>query len=187
MSVFVFSGQNNLDEMTDRSILLTSFVREFGLLLILLPLSLDNSPEKRRKLGWIKPKLSDLPQLFLLVISTLLLASLFSLPNSITGSDLGLLDTALLTLSLVLASITEEIFFRSWILSTLIASGVPHVFTVFISITAFASIHLWQGLHGVVVAAIVGWLYALFFVYRPSLIILIVAHAIHNIVALLYH
>lgn len=188
MILFVLSGQSSTDEATDRSILLVSFARGIGLLLILLPLSLGNSSDARRKLGWIRPKLSDLPRMLLLVASTLLIASLFPLPSSNAELDSnGSLNAALFTLSLILASISEEIFFRSWMLSTLMASGVPRVLTVLISAIAFASIHLWQGFHGTMVATLVGLVYALFFLYRRNLTVLIVAHAIHNIIALLYH
>jgi len=187
MVFFVVSGQGNTD-MTDRSILLTSFARGLGLLLILLPLSLGNSPDVQRKLGWTRPSFSDLPRLLLLVASTLLLSSLFPLPSSNAEFDLSdSVNAALFTLSLILASINEEVFFRSWMLSTLMASGVPRVLTLLISAAAFASIHLWQGFHGAAVATLVGLVYALFFLYRRSLIVLIGAHAIHNIIALLYH
>jgi len=187
MIIFALPGQISLDETRNRLILLTSLVRGLGLLLILLPLSLGNSPEERRKMGWTKPSLLDLSQIPLLVISTLLLAGILSPPNPTAKPELGdFTNIALLILCLMLASITEEMFFRSWMLTALRASGVPRLFTVLISIISFASIHLWQGLHGVTAAALSGLIYALFFLYRRNLIVLIGAHALHNIIVLLY-
>jgi len=188
MIVFIILGRVDIEEATDRSIPLTSLLGGLGLLSILLPLSLGASSKARRRLGWIRPRLSDLPQLLLLALSTLLLAGLLPLPGSNMEPDLGGFANATpLILCLLLASITEEIFFRSWMLSTLMASGLSRVLTVAISVAAFALIHLWQGLHGVVVAALVGLIYALFFLYRRNLFVLIGGHAIYNIIAALYH
>ncbi|CAD7842215.1 hypothetical protein S1OALGB6SA_1874 [Olavius algarvensis spirochete endosymbiont] len=186
MAFFVVLGQVGMGGATNLSVLLIIFLSELGLFLILIHVSLGGSSEARKRLGWIKPKLSDLPQLLLLVASTLLLVNLFTDSNTKLNLS-GVADTTLFILCLLLASITEEVFFRSWMLSTLMASGVPRVLVVAISVIAFGLIHLWQGFHGVVVAAFVGLVYALFFLYRRSLFILIGAHAIHNIVVFLYH
>lgn len=186
MAAFFVLGQAGIDKSTNRSILLITFVKELGLLLILLPVFLGGSFEARKRLGWIRPKLSDLPQLLLLVITSLLLASLFRSTNTKLVLS-GFTDAVLFITCLLLASITEEIFFRAWMLSTLIASGVSRVLTVAISVITFALIHLRQGLHGVAVAAVVGLVYALFFLYRRSLFVLIGAHTIYNIIVLSYH
>jgi membrane protease YdiL (CAAX protease family) len=91
----------------------------------------------------------------------------------------------LLALLALIIAVVEEGYFRSWLLTEMPRLGVPSHWALVVSILLFSLAHAWQGLTGVVFAALIGVLYGAVFLWRKNIIILIVSHAVYDLLAML--
>ena len=112
-----------------------------------------------------------------------------ALPSS-DESQLGLSPDAppSIALLVVLAAVTastEELFFRSWLLTRLPRLGLPGAAAAGFSVFAFAAAHAWQGVPAMVLAALSGAAYTAAYAYRRRIGPIIAAHILHNALALI--
>ena len=83
-------------------------------------------------------------------------------------------------------SISEELFFRFWIISFM-KKIFYHRTAVIIIVSSllFSSIHLWEGTQGIVLTFIIGIIYSVLYIKTERIGILISAHFLHNAAALI--
>lgn len=86
--------------------------------------------------------------------------------------------------SLLSASI-EELYFRYWLINSLVENGWKKAFALAFSVFLFSYFHIWQGYSAVIFSLIVAILYSLFFLTKQRIIPLLLAHCIHNCLAIL--
>lgn len=88
-------------------------------------------------------------------------------------------------LTCMTAGYGEELYFRSYLLTTLPRLGFPRGGAIAASTLLFAAGHLYEGALGVVGTLIIGLLLALFFLKRRNLHVVALAHGTYNFVTLL--
>ena len=105
--------------------------------------------------------------------------------GSYTVNITGLRSYALAFVFALVSASTEELFFRSWLISGLRKAGYPLWLVFGFPLSFFALLHLWQGWSGFLFALTTGALYSVFYMRRPRISVLIIAHTIHNTLALI--
>ncbi|PIE04976.1 MAG: hypothetical protein CSA76_01440 [Spirochaetales bacterium] len=153
--------------------------------LLLLFSSLNTSAQKRTRRGWKKPRALHMAEAALLALCTLgagLLLRPAELPPGMFSTSLPLL-----TAMAGLAALSEELFFRCWLLSEFTAAGFSFWHIACISSLVFASLHLWEGVSAALLACITGIIYCAAFRRWGSLWPLFTAHLLHNFAALLWN
>ncbi|MCK5250484.1 MAG: CPBP family intramembrane metalloprotease [Spirochaetaceae bacterium] len=182
----ILLNQTSSSYILDDKTITISIIRGLPALALLLFISLYGSPDDRRRRGWNQPVLSDFPVLLILLTLTVSLSFLFpAADSSYTVQLSGWKGRGLIIILALSTAFTEELFFRSWLLSTLPALGWPRWLVFVISVVFFASLHLWQGWSAVFFAAVSGAAFSICFFRRPGLFVLITAHTIHNAMALI--
>lgn len=91
----------------------------------------------------------------------------------------------LVFLTTMTAGYSEELYFRSYLLTTLPRLGFPRGGALAASTVLFAAGHLYEGALGVVGTLIIGALLALFFLKRRNLHVVALAHGAYNFLTLL--
>ena len=137
----------------------------------------------RRAKGWRKFEWIDVLSIGILCSLTISIGYLFFMGNNwnITSNPSICL---ILSLSMITA-LSEELYFRSFLLSSLLETGWKNWTALLISTIIFASLHYWQGTGAMLFAILSGGLYACYFLNRCRIITVILAHFIHNSVALI--
>lgn len=154
-------------------------------------------PEAWREYGLALPRARDLVHalaifgglLALLALSAAVLRLIPFLPRRLLeqGFRFRLGRPALLPLAVVFALTTayrEELFFRCYLITRLRHLSLPAWAAATLSTAVFAAGHIYQGLAGLVVAAVLGACFSLLFLSRPGLHRLAIAHALYNLAVL---
>ncbi len=105
------------------------------------------------------------------------------------GGGFRLTRAAMLPLVAITSLLTgyrEELFFRAYMLPRLRQAGVKFPTAVAVSTALFAIGHLYQGVLGVVFAAMIGVVMAIAFRLRPSVHPIGLAHAAYNLLTLVF-
>lgn len=182
----IFLKQASTSIIPDEKTITISFIRGLPILALLLFISLYGTPEDRRRRGWNRPALSDIPVLLILLTLTAFLSFVFpASDDSYTVLLSGWKGMGLIAIFALSTALTEELFFRSWLLSTLPELGWPRPLVFATSVISFASLHLWQGWSAVFFAAASGAAFSIIFFRRPGLFVLVTAHTLHNAMALI--
>ncbi len=161
-------------------------------ILILLPalgllvwMTLTGDRSSRRNMGWRVPELQDVIAIPVFTLLTLSLGALFPGLESSDPSDFISNSFVLMILLSILSAVIEELYFRSWLIATLIESGLNKVYSGVFSVLLFASFHLWQGWWSVLFACIAGALYSFYFYHRRCIATVIMSHVMHNTLSLI--
>lgn len=163
-----------------------SILKSLPLLLLLLFVSLYASPTDRKERGWHQPEWTDIPIILLFLILTGILSIVFpGTEGSYTVQINGLKGYLLSICFAFTAAFTEELFFRSWLVSGLRKSSWPEWLVFLIPVMFFSILHLWQGWSGLIFAGISGAVYTFYFMKRPGLFVLVASHTIHNALAII--
>jgi len=163
-----------------------TILRTIPLFALLLFISLYGSGIDRQKRGWRKPTSCDFLMIPALLAVTTVLSLIFPASGSSYSVDIhGFKGVVLILLFSFVTAASEELFFRSWLISGLKESSLPLWLVFSLPVLFFASLHIWQGRGGFFFALFSGSLYTLYFIRRPVLFTLIIAHAVHNSLALL--
>jgi membrane protease YdiL (CAAX protease family) len=168
---------------TETKALLMTIIFRLPVFFIVLFLNLNSGLMKKNQRGWKSPHLIDWILIPLLVILTLVLGMVFSMKRSPVVYSIE--AWPLLALLALIIAVVEEGYFRSWLLTEMPRLGVPSHWALVVSILLFSLAHAWQGLTGVVFAALIGVLYGAVFLWRKNIIILIVSHAVYDLLAML--
>jgi membrane protease YdiL (CAAX protease family) len=180
-----FSGQDATTLILDEKTVSKTIMQSLPALILLVFISLNGSSADRRRRGWTAPKLSDIPLILVLLALTIVLGLLFPAgEGSYIVNIQGLRGIFLVFILSLVVALTEELFFRSWLISTLPVLGWPLWLVLTVSTLSFASMHLWQGWTGFVFAMFSGALFSIWFMKRPGLFVLVCAHTIYNTMAL---
>lgn len=91
------------------------------------------------------------------------------------------LGYSVMTVSLLLNSVMEELVWRGYVLQRLTRLGTSTALAIVVSSGLFASYHLYQGPNAVVEILIWGVIYAVAFCLCKSIWPLVVAHTLHNV------
>jgi len=175
-------GTLQLNEQT----ITASIIKSFPLMAVLLFISLYGTAEDRNKRGWNTPVWKDLPVILVFSGITFLLSFLF--PASDKAYIVNLYGTKALLVVIPFALVTaftEELFFRSWLITGLKAYGWPQYLVFLLPVVFFAFLHLWQGLNGFIFALLSASMYTYYFLHHPRLFTIIASHTIHNALALI--
>jgi hypothetical protein len=160
-------------------------------LLILHIVSLHDDADAHR-FGFVRLRLRDLvPAVGIGLLLLLVVLPMGALEQTLFGNDQGLpsgvrfeLDRPELLPMVIPTSIAigyrEELFFRAFLLPRLGDLGVPTAGAVAISTAAFAVGHLYQGILGGAVTAIMGVILAAVFLRRRNVHVVAIAHAFYN-------
>ncbi len=135
----------------------------------------------------LKPlrKVAVLDYLLLLLLPLLTIALGVLIPAADTSGTLSNnVSIVLLVAISITAAFNEELFFRSWLLEKY-EQSIGSIAVVLLSSCLFASIHLWQGPPVVIFSFFIGVLYAGVYLKFRNVWILIGAHSIHNVLAIL--
>lgn len=136
------------------------------------------------------------------VVMTLLTIELLIIPLSLLGGLLarhGLASTInpvhwkltnpliipLVFVTSMTAGYSEELYFRSYLLTILPDSGIPTGAAVVASTVLFSLGHLYEGALGVVGTLLIGSLLALVFLRRRNIHVIALAHGLYNFITLL--
>lgn len=92
----------------------------------------------------------------------------------------------LCAVTLPLVSVGEEVLFRAALVGAPVAAGVPAWVAVVASTVAFALIHQ-TGTGGIVIAGLLGGVLAVAFVASGSLLVVVVAHTVVNVLEFVVH
>jgi len=168
---------------TETKALLMTIIFRLPVFFIVLFLNLNSGSMKKNQRGWKSPHLIDWILIPLLVLLTLVLGMVFSMksPPAVYSIEAW----PLLTLLALIIAVVEEGYFRSWLLTEMPRIGVPSHWALVASCLLFSLAHAWQGLTGVVFAGLIGVLYGAVFLWRKNIIILIVSHAVYDLLAML--
>ena len=90
-------------------------------------------------------------------------------------------------LSLITASVAEEIIYRGYAMERLLKLGVSPLLTVVITQIAFALYHLKDGMSSVLMVATIGSLFALYYVWTRNLWVTIIGHFFVDALAIAGH
>lgn len=168
---------------TETQDLFTSIIFRLPVFFIVLFLNLNSDVTERNRRGWKTPRPMDWVWVPLLVIFTLVLGMVFSMDNSPFGYSVD--SWPFLILFVLIIAVVEEGFFRSWLLTEMPGHGVPTHWALVASCLSFSLAHAWQGLTGIIFAALIGVLYGAVFLRKRNIIILIVSHAVYDLLAML--
>ncbi len=153
------------------------------LLLVLCGIKCSRTPPAAR--GWQRPGWSPMGEALLLVLLTVGAGAAVSswLPDrplpARTGAGLWALT--------VLSAVSEELFFRSWLLGEYADREVPFLPMLLYSSAAFGVLHLWGGPAAAGFAFFTGLIYGMAFRRWGSLWPLLVSHILHNSFVLLWN
>ena len=157
-----------------------------ALAVLLAVLGISGIPADRTSMGWRRPGIGDALPALGLTAATLGLGLLFpakAVPLPSAGGAVFALSAVLV----IVSAIAEELFFRSWLLRSLPVMGFSTGGAVFLSTVLFAFIHAGGGWSSVLFAGIAGLLYAMVFLRRGNLWIILAAHVLHNTLAFALH
>ncbi len=163
-----------------------SIIKSLPVLLILLFITLQGTAKTRLHRGWKQPVAEDIPFILLFPAVTTLLG--FILPAAYGSYSVGIIGIKGILLICIFALVTalsEELYFRSWLISGMKSAGWPRWIIFSLPVLFFSSLHIWQGMNGLLFAAISGSMYTLFFIRRERLFPLVLSHTIHNALALI--
>jgi len=164
-----------------------SIVKNLPILLILLFITLHGTNENRKDRGWKPLSAEDIPFIILFLAVTTTLSFIFpAADSSYNVSTQGVKGILLICFFALVTALSEELFFRSWLINGLKNAGWPGWLIFSIPVLFFASLHIWQGWKGLLFAAISGSMYTLYFMRRRRLFPLVFSHAIHNALALIF-
>ena len=163
-----------------------SIVKSLPILLILLFISLHGTTENREHRGWKRPAAVDIPFIILFLTFTTILSFIFpAADGSYSVSIHGVKGILLICIFALVTALSEELFFRSWLINGMKSAGWPGWLVFSLPVLFFVSLLVWQGWSGFIFAAISGSLYTLYFMRRGRLFPLFFSHAIHNALALI--
>jgi membrane protease YdiL (CAAX protease family) len=180
-----FSGGDPTSLILNEKTISKSIMQSLPALILLVFISLNGSSTDRRRRGWTPPKPSDIPIIIVFLVLTIALGMIFPAGEGSYNVDIqGLRGIILIFLLSLVVALTEELFFRSWLMSTLPLLGWPLWLVLAFSVVSFASMHIWQGWTGFVFAVFSGAAFSIWFMKRPGLFALVCAHTIYNTMAL---
>jgi membrane protease YdiL (CAAX protease family) len=163
-----------------------SIIKGIPFLLLLLFLSLYGSAEERTQRGWKKPSRGEILMIPALFGATTAFSLGFPASDGSFSVELrGFTGGLLILLFSLITAFSEELFFRSWLISGMKKLSLPRWSVFSLPVLFFASLHIWQGRGGFFFSLFSGSLYALYFMRRQSLIPIVFSHAVHNSLALL--
>lgn len=152
------------------------------LLTLVLWLSLSGGRSLRQSRGWKQLTGKDCLLMLGLPVLTLSAGLIFRSENA----PLQAMDwnTLILFIALsVVTAVSEELLFRSWILSEY-RNRMETVPLILIAALLFAGTHTWQGAGPTLFAFGVGILYSCLFLRQSNIWIFLGAHCIHNTLAI---
>ena len=157
------------------------------LLFYLIALRTHNGGPSLRDFGLLRLRLAALPPAIIcfVVIEGLILGVASLLGGSAVDWRLdgpGLLPLVFLTT--MAAGYSEEIFFRSYLLTVLPSYGVRVVASVIVSTILFAAGHLYEGAAAVVGTLVIGVVLSVAFLRWRNLHIIAIAHGLYNFATL---
>jgi len=165
--------------------ILRSIIKGIPFLILLLFLSLYGTAEERKNRGWKRPSGSEILMIPVLLAATTVFSLIFPASAGSYSVELqGFKGSLLILIFSLITAASEELFFRSWLISGLKETSLP-LWSVFIlPVLLFASLHVWQGRGGFFFSLFSGSLYTFYFMRRRSLLPIVLSHAIHNSLAL---
>ena len=147
--------------------------------------------------GFVSFEARDLLRIGLLLLCCFAIFAPFAalvpaLPSSLTkylasGFRFRLRGPSQIPLALAFAMVAgyrEEFFFRSYMLKRLAQLGFPVSLSVAASTLLFCAGHVYEGPLGLATAAVLGVLFAAFYLRRPSLHVVAVSHGLYNAIVL---
>lgn len=93
-------------------------------------------------------------------------------------------EVPLATAFSIVAGYREEFFFRSYLLGRLDEAGLPAWACVALSTALFAAGHIYEGVLGVLITAVIGLGLALAYLRTRSLHVVALAHGLYNVLSL---
>jgi len=152
------------------------------------------TPGFSSKIGWVRPRVRDLVTLAIAVVSIFVAVMIWRLivltgivgegESAVSWSSPGSSLFPMAVLASVAVGYREEIFYRAYLIERAAEHRVPQWAVVTVSTGLFAAGHVYQGVAGVGISALVGLAMAGVYIWRRSLHGIAVAHGIYNVVVL---